>query len=121
MGIFGDDDSQDARLDQLEWHVRRLVEEVQQLSIDLGVTRTELLRARIDLGGAVRKGDVDPSIVALNEAAGESRKHVDAARSASEDRWGELRQRADESLDQLRAQIDEAFSGRDGSGSRETG
>lgn len=113
MGIFGDDDSQDARLDQLEWHVRRLVEEVQQLTIDLGVTRTELLRARLDLAGAVQVSDVDPSIVALNDAANQSRGHLEAARSAGAEQWDELRKRADESLDQIRNQIDSAFTNLD--------
>ena len=42
MGLFGHDDEQDDRLDAIERQLRRITEQVGELSIDLGATRMEL-------------------------------------------------------------------------------
>lgn len=109
MGLFGDDTGQDGRLDELERQVRRLVEEVQQLSIDLGVTRTELLRARMDLRGVVKVADIDPSIVALNDLASTSRAALDDAKDSNDKSWGSFQKALQSAVDDLRRAVDAAW------------
>ena len=53
--------------------MRRLIEQVAQLSIDLGVTRTELRRLTLTVEGKVTEADVDPAIVSLNEGIKDAR------------------------------------------------
>ncbi|MBX3314416.1 MAG: hypothetical protein KF906_08860 [Actinobacteria bacterium] len=109
MGIFGDDLGQDERLDELERQVRRLVEEVQQLTVDLGVTRTELLRARLDLKQSVRTADIDPAISALNDLAARSRAALRGARDAGDDQWRSIQADLEAVLDELRREVDAAW------------
>ena len=84
MDIFGikEHDEQHA---ETERALRRIVEQVAQLSIDLGVTRTELRRLSLDVsnlaGETVQTADVDPSVIALNESIKAARVRLAAARS----------------------------------------
>ncbi|MCB0973359.1 MAG: hypothetical protein KDB86_02245 [Actinobacteria bacterium] len=117
MGVFNNDDQQDARLDELEREMRRVVEEVQQLSIDLGVTRMELLRARIDLkaatktaDGAVQTSSIDPAIAALNDSASATRAKLKEAKASGEEQWDAIRKEVDQQLDDLKASVDKAWN-----------
>jgi chromosome segregation ATPase len=121
LGIFNHDDKQDARLDELERQMRRVVEEVQQLSIDLGVTRMELLRARTDLEGTVQKSSVDPALISLNETVTATRKKLKEAKGSSEQQWDAIREEVDAQLNQLRTSLDEALSDSNASGSSSSG
>jgi hypothetical protein len=44
IGIFGHDTEQDERLDAIGHHMRRMTEQIGQRSVDLGMTRMEMLK-----------------------------------------------------------------------------
>ncbi len=48
--------------------LRRLVEQVSQLTINLGQTRVELRKLTLQVEGKVGMDDVDPAIVGINQA-----------------------------------------------------
>ena len=63
----------EARHDEVERQMRRLIEHVAQLSIDLSVTRTDLRRLGLVVEGKVSEADLDPSFATVNEGIKEAR------------------------------------------------
>ena len=116
MGIFGNDGEQDRRLDELERQVRRLVEEVHELSIDLGVTRMQLLKTRVSAETAIHEEDVDPLIRRFNESLEDHRDQVEQTTAAADDSWAILRNGSAESLQTLRGSIEDAWARLDADG-----
>ena len=110
MGLFGHDDEQDDRLDAIERQLRRITEQVGELSIDLGVTRMELLRTRVEVSGSVRAADLDPTFAALNESLVTTRAKLADAEAAAGDAWTTLQGSSEEALATLRSGIDEAWT-----------
>lgn len=110
MGIFGNDDQQNERLDAIELKMRRMTEQISQLSIDLGVTRMELLKARVAVDDAISAADVDPIFGRLNEELKEARATLEASQAAADDAWVTLQDSNDDALETLRAGFDNAWS-----------
>ncbi|MGI9586070.1 MAG: hypothetical protein ACR2N7_10820 [Acidimicrobiia bacterium] len=104
FGIGGHDDRHDA----VELQLRRLIEQVAQLSIDLGVTRTDMRRLYLEVQGKVDDADVDPAIVALNEGIKNTRDKLAAAQEAAEDNWATTNEQLTEAVDELRRNIAES-------------
>ncbi|MCZ6739969.1 MAG: hypothetical protein O7C01_09420 [Actinobacteria bacterium] len=69
----------DQRHDEVERQLRRLIEQVAQLGIDLGVTRTELRKLDLTVAGKVSEADLDPSFAAVNSGVIEAREKLAAA------------------------------------------
>ena len=109
MDIFGIQEHDDKHA-EAERVLRRLVEQVAQLSIDLGVTRTELRRLTLDVfnlaGETVHTSDVDPSIVQLNEALKDARVRLAEAQDAADQEWSAKQADLDAALTDLRRQLD---------------
>ena len=110
MGLFGHDDEQDDRLDAIESQLRRMTEQIGQLSVDLGVTRMELLKARVAIKDAVKAAEVDPMFGQLNESLVKARAQLEASASAADDAWVTLQGSSDEALETMRTGIDSAWS-----------
>ena len=110
MGLFGHDDEQDDRLDAIERQMRRMTDQIGQLSVDLGVTRMELLKARVAVGEAVKAAEVDPMFGQLNESLGEAREKLEASQAAADDAWITLQNSSNDALATMRTGIDSAWS-----------
>jgi len=110
MGLFGHDDEQDDRLDAIESQMRRMTEQIGQLSVDLGVTRMELLKARVAVDDAVKAAEVDPMFGQLNESLVKAREKLEASKEAADDAWATLQGSSDEALETMRTGIDSAWS-----------
>jgi hypothetical protein len=110
MGIFGRDSEQDDRLDATEPQLRRLTEQVGELSIDLGVTRMQLLEARIEVSKSVKEADLDPMFGALNDSLDETRTKVAESKAAADDAWSTLQDSSADAIATLRTGIDDACS-----------
>jgi multidrug resistance efflux pump len=98
----------DARHDEVERQLRRLIEQVAQLSIDLGVTRTELRRLSLTVEGKVSEADVDASILSLNDGIKKARVKLAAAQSAAEENWATVSEELASSLDELRDELSDS-------------
>ena len=107
MDLFGMKEH-DAKHDEGERQLRRLIEQVAQLSIDLGVTRTDIRRLSLVVEGKVDDADVDEAIVALNEGVKQARVKLAAAQDAAEENWSAVNDELSEAVDSLRAAIEEA-------------
>ena len=109
MDNFGIQEHDDQH-SELERVMRRVVEQVAQLSIDLGVTRTELRRVALDLdalaGDTVHTADLDPAVVGLNESLKEARVRLADAQEAADQEWSAKQAELAVALDDLRVQLD---------------
>ena len=91
---------------ELERHVRRLVEQVAELTIDLGQTRVELRRLGLDVEEKVSTEDVDPALIALNDGIKRAREQLAETESAAEDAWDDLSEELSTAIQQLREQFE---------------
>lgn len=108
MGLFADDDLQDARLDALEAHVRRLTDMVQANQLDLLDTQIAAMALQAQIDGKVSADDVDPVIAELNTGLGRARERANAAADAAAESWATLQEGAHSATDTLRASLAEA-------------
>ena len=104
MDLFGMKEH-DERHDEVERQLRRLIEQVAQLSIDLGVTRTELRRLALTVEGKVAEADLDPAIISLNEGIKDARIKLAAAQDAAEENWAAVNDELSEAIDSLREEL----------------
>ena len=107
MDLFGLKEH-DARHDEVERRLRRLIEQVAQLSIDLGVTRTELRRLTLVVDGKVSEADVDSGLIALNEGLKQARVKLAEAQSAAEENWSAVNDELAEAMAELRTRWSES-------------
>jgi multidrug resistance efflux pump len=101
MDLFGIKEH-DGRHDEVERRLRRLIEQVAQLSIDLGVTRSDVRRLSLTLEGKVSDTELDPSVIALNEGIKQARIKLSDAQSAAEENWSAVNEELTGAMDQLR-------------------
>lgn len=106
MDLFGIKEH-DARHDEVERQLRRLIEQVAQLSIDLGVTRTELRRLTLTVEGKVSEADVDPAFIELDAGIKKARVKLAEAQSAAEEDWAHVNEELALSLSHLRAAFED--------------
>ena len=110
IDIFGLQ-AHDDRHSETERLLRRLVEQVGQLSIDRGVTRTELRRARLDIEvlseSKVSSGDVDPALVEFNEKVKAARVRLEDTREAAAEEWETAQAELFAAIEELNASVEE--------------
>ena len=92
----------------MERQLRRLIEQVAQLGIDLGVTRTELRKLDLMVAGKVSEADLDPSFAAVNSGVIEAREKLAAAQAAAEENWSTVNDELSHAMDDLRSALDGA-------------
>ena len=91
----------------------RMAEQIGQLSVDLGVTRMDLLKARVAVGEAVKSVEVDPMSGQLNDLLAEARTKLEASQAAADDTWITLQTSSDDALDTIGTGTDGAWSSLD--------
>ena len=87
--------------DQLARAVRRLVEQVGQLTINLGQTRVEMRKLSLKLDGKVDIDSVDPVIVGINQALSDARVKLSEVAAAAEDQWDSLSEELDDAIEDV--------------------
>ena len=101
MDLFGMKEHEQQHKD-LEKHVRRLVEQVAQLTIDLGETRMQLRELAIEVEGKVSTDEIDPALVGLNEGIKGAREQLSETQEANEETWDKLSDDLDDAVEVLR-------------------
>lgn len=101
MDLFGMKEHEQQHKD-LEKHVRRLVEQVAQLTIDLGETRMQLRELAIEVEGKVSTDEIDPALVGLNEGIRQAREQLSETQEANEQTWDKLSDDLDDAVEVLR-------------------
>ncbi len=108
MGLFGNDEQQDQRLDAMESHIRDLTETVQKNQLEMSEIQIQLLKLEAQVDGKVSEEDVDSVIIGLNEQLGVARRQFGEASSAAADSWSTLQAGVTDAFDTLRAGIQNA-------------
>ena len=107
LGLQAHDD----RHSETERLLRRIVEQVAQLSIDLGVTRTELRRLTLDVAAiddaTVKTASLDPSLTALNERIKQARTSLDETKASASENWQQSEAELFQALEELRDELAE--------------
>jgi hypothetical protein len=109
MGIFGDDKRQDEQIAALEEHVRVLTETVQANQVDLAEGRIAILALQAQVDEKVSAGEVDPTIVKLNEDLAKARQELDKASAAATESWATLQAGVHDSFESLRTSVRQAY------------
>ncbi len=101
-----------------EWHhnaervLRRLVEQVSQLSIDLGQTRVELRRQAMALraldAAKIDAAGLDPAWAQMDEAIKQARVWLAETEQSLDEQWDETSARLQEAVEQMSEQIAQA-------------
>ena len=108
MGLFGDDERQDQRLDALESHIRELTEAVHRNQVDTAACWADLLRLQAQVDQKISASDVDPALTNLNEDLREARKVLDQSAKTASESWANFQQGVNQSLESLRKSMSEA-------------
>jgi len=108
MGLFGNDEQQDQRLDALESHVRALTETVQNNQLDTSGIQIQLIKLEAQIGSKLSEGDIDPTIIELGEQLGVARRQLGEASAAAAESWSTLQAGVTEAAATLRAGIQDA-------------
>ena len=103
MDLFGTKEH-DARHAAAEAQIRDLLEQVAQLTIELGQTRADIRHMQAQLEGKMDTPDAD----AFDEDLADARAKHGAAKSASEEAWREIYPQLATSLGKVRDAIDGA-------------
>lgn len=105
MDLFGlkEHEEQHATAERV---LRRLVEQVGQLSVDLGQTRMDLRRLALVVEGKVGAAEVDPLLAATNDALDRARGRLADLVAAADEQWDEISARFDEAVAAARAETD---------------
>ncbi len=107
MDLFGMKEH-DERHDEVERQLRRLIEQVAQLSIDLSATRSDMRRLSLTVEGKVSEADVDPVIIELNDGIKDARVKLAAAQDAAEENWAAVNDELADAVDTLRQSMAES-------------
>ena len=107
MDLFGMKEH-DERHDEVERQLRRLIEQVAQLSIDMGATRSDLRRLSLTVEGKVAEADIDPVIIELNDGVKDARVKLAAAQDAAEENWAAVNDELGDAVDSLRRSMAES-------------
>ena len=113
MGLFGNDQEQDARLDAIEDWLQGLTKVVQQYKLDTVELKLELMKLKAQVGEKLSEQDFDPAIMKISTRLAEARELARQAADAAEESWERMQQSALDALDELDAQLDEAERQRD--------
>lgn len=105
MDLFGIKEH-DERHDEVERQLRRLIELVAQLSIDLGVTRSELRKLSLTVEGKVSEAEVDPALIVLDGDIKDARVKLAEAEAAAEESWAAANEELSASIETLRASLE---------------
>ena len=108
MGIFGNDEQQDKRLDALEKHLRELTQTVQTNQADLAETRISLLGLQARIDEKVSVSDVDPMLIKLNEELDIARKELEKSSAAASESWTTLQSGVSDAFEMLRKSVRQA-------------
>ncbi len=81
--------------------LRRLVEQVGQLTINLGQTRVELRKLSLEVAGKVAVDDVDPAMIGINQALANARVKLAEVAAAAEENWNELSEQLEDAVDDV--------------------
>ena len=106
MDLFGIKEH-DRKHEELERRVRRLIEQVAELSIDLGQTRVELRKMGLEVESKLSTAELDPSLLTINEGIKAARQKLAEARAAAEEQWGQFSDELAEAVEELREELSE--------------
>lgn len=118
MGLFGNDEQQDQRLDSLEKHVRQISQLVQQnqmditsLNLDVLSLNSQLSDLNKQLGEKLSVKELDPAFDVINSQIKEAREELKRVNEAATEAWEPLQAGVSQSIARLREEVVQLKSG----------
>ena len=108
MGLFGNDQEQNARLDAIEDWLQGLTKVVQQHKLDTVELKLELMKLKAQVGEKLSEQDFDPAIMKISAGLAEARELARQAAGAAGESWEKMQRSAMDALDELNEALDEA-------------
>lgn len=108
MGLFGNDQAQDARLDAIEEWLHGLTGMVQKHQLDTAKLRLDLLKLQARVEEKLSEEDFDPVIMQLSNKITEARAVAKKATDSAEEGWTVLQKSAMTAREELNEELDEA-------------
>lgn len=108
MGLFGNNDEQDARLDALETHVRALSESVQRNQLDTTNLHLKLISLQTKVDEKLSAKSFDPVLLSVNEQMAAAREEVEKVSAAASESWSAVHAGAADALHKFRTSVEEA-------------
>jgi hypothetical protein len=106
MGLFGNDQDQDARLDAIEEWLQGLTGVVQQHRLDTAELRLELMKLQAQVGEKLEAGDFDPAVLQLSDKIAEARVVAKQAADAVEEGWMAIQKNAMNAMEELSEKLE---------------
>jgi hypothetical protein len=113
MGLFGNDQEQDVRLDAIEDWLQGLTKVVQQHQLNTAELRLDLLKLQTGLDQKLSEDDFDPAVMQLSDKITEARVVAQQAAEAAGEGWAKIQQSAINSLEDLNNELARAAEGLD--------
>jgi len=113
MGLFGNDQEQDARLDAIEDWLQGLTRVVQQHQLNTAELRLDLLKLQSGVEQKLSEDDFDPAVMQLSDKIAEARVVAQQAAEAAGEGWAKIQQSAINSLEDLNNELARAAEGLD--------
>jgi hypothetical protein len=108
MGIFGNDQEQDERLDSIEHWLQGLTRVVQQHQLKTAKLQLDLLQLQAKLDEKLTRDDFDPVIMQVSEKLSEARTAAREAAEAASESWSSFQDEAASALTELDDELERA-------------
>ncbi len=105
MGLFGNDQEQDTRLDAIEEWLQGLTEVVQKHQLNTAELRLELLKLQAGVDQKLSEDDFDPVVMQLSDKITEARAVAKQAADAAGEGWVKIQKDAISSLEDLNQEL----------------
>jgi hypothetical protein len=108
MGLFGNDQEQDTRLNAIEEWLQDLTGVVQKHRLDTAELRVDVMKLQAQVGDKLEAGDFDPAIMQLSGKIAEARVMAKQAADAAEEGWATMQKKAMDALEELSEELEDA-------------
>lgn len=105
MGLFGNDEEQDIRLNELENHIKNLTYQTQQNQADIASIQLQVIAIEKQISTKISKDEIDPAFSSISQEIKIAREELQKASTSASETWGPLQTGATESLNILRDKI----------------
>lgn len=105
MGIFGNDQEQDERLNAIEEWLQGLTKVVQNHQLNTAELRLELLKLQAGVDRKLSENDFDPLVMQFSDKITEAREVAKQAADTAGEGWAKIQKSAISSLEDLNEEL----------------
>jgi len=111
MGLFGNDQEQDERMEAIEEWLQGLTAVVQKHQLATAELRLDFLKLQAGVDQKLSEEDFDPVVMQFSDKITEARTVAKQAAELAGEGWAKVQKNAISSLEDLNKELDEASKG----------